>query len=102
MNCPNCNNKISGSQIMRHTWSKPIICSSCNQKFNFHKQEWYKAYLPAALSAFLVIFNVLFGRALFVKDTQLVLLIISMALLLIAAIWFFYKIRDIKLVHSSQ
>jgi len=102
MNCPNCNNKITGSQILHHKWSKPIICSNCNQSFIFHKKEWYQAYIPSALSAFFVIFNVMFGKAMFDKNTQLVLLISSMALLFITAAWSVYKIKDIKLVPSSQ
>ena len=87
---------------MHHKWSKPIICSSCNQRFNFHKQEWYKAALPSALSGFFVVFIVLFGKLLFNKDTHLFLLISGMALLFVTVMWAFYKIRNIKLVYPSQ
>ena len=101
MNCPKCNARINGYQILRHSRSRPIICNACNQSFNFHKESWRSAKLPSALSAVFVLINVLFGQYLFSKYVHLGMLVLSLALLLASSAWVFSKVRNIKLVSTE-
>ena len=84
--CPRCDNRIPLIHVMRHSRWTPIICKKCHSKLHFNKKEWLKMTVPL----FAIAVSNVFITSFVIKTTLSILLIIF-------AVFFFIRLKSIKL-----
>ena len=99
--CIKCGEEINFLQLMKHSWKKPVVCSSCGTKMHFDKKEWKKATTPS-LIAMIPILLITFIGPTQQKEYAILFLILSMLMLFMAIFWFGIKTRGIKLVLAEN
>ena len=100
--CPNCKMEIVYSQLLKHTWKKPIVCILCSSKMNFDRRAWYRIMTFPLFATLAVLFFQFVGLELFNKGLSLLFLGSSLALLVISAVIAGYKLKGINLVLVSE
>jgi len=81
--CPQCESKISYKQMMKHTWTNPIICENCKAKLHFHKKEWFVKSVPISLIIFCSVYTIFQMRTLWLSITLLIITLASIAKFLV-------------------
>ena len=99
--CIECGTCIKLHQLFNHSWKKPIVCHKCGTKLNFDKNEWKQAFMPAAISAYILLAIIVLS-SLVSKNIALILLIISLLTVVATSIRFGVKLSEIKLVRTNK
>jgi CXXC-20-CXXC protein len=87
--CPKCKEQITGMQILKHRWRRPISCKSCGAKIQFNRDQWKKLCFPMLIVTILVLLTSFFGETVLGREVAFYLDIVVFAVFIIIGVRFF-------------
>ena len=87
--CPKCQGQISGKQIWKHSWRRPIICKSCGAQIQFNRDQWKKLGFPMLIVIILQLLTSFFGEMFLGRKVAFYLFIVVFAVFIIMSVRFF-------------
>jgi CXXC-20-CXXC protein len=91
--CPKCQEPISGKQLWKHSWRRPIICKSCGAKIQFNRNQWKKINYPVLIVTMLLLLTNIFGKMVLGRKVAFYLFIAVFVLFIIIVVRFFIIIQ---------
>ena len=84
--CPKCQGQISGKQIWKHRWRRPIICKSCGAQIQFNRDQWKKLSFPMLIVTILLLLTDFFGETVLGRKVAFYLFIVVFAVFIIMGV----------------